>query len=762
MLNKKIKSIGVLTSIAWIISLIVTNTDAFALPSVQHLSSIENKNSRSGDRYWRSGKINKAIAVWQKEALIYRRRGRKEQEIEALLKVAQGYISLGKFRLAVIELGKVQALAPSDSKSIAITQRRLGNAYNGIGNNSKAIAFYKGSLKHEKALPTLNNLVNLLHQRSQDTTNKARLARQDKDAAKYRMEAKQDSSAALKYARQALTLSQTNHSTSSVRALIEWNSLSRQLDFQQLARGEAILSVLPPSEELGYLMLNWAEIDGTDKALWLQKTRLLAESINNSYLKAHAFLDSGNFARKQGDLESALKYAQLAQIEAQSVSDYNSLFRAQQLAGSIYRKTKTKTKAINAYRSAIASIDIVTQNTGSTNKRQITNLTEAIEPVYRETLELLLEDSQANSPYLKEALLIFDKIRLAQLSRYFGENCFKVRRSSPNPISLLNKNAAVISSITLKNKTYFILQLSDGQLLLSETKIPKAELVEQANKWNSRLTDRATFEFREGSEKFYDLIIKPFEAELTKSNTEAIVFIHDGILRNLPMAALYDGEEFLAQKWASVSSIGLNFTPTAKRKEEETKILAFGLQGNIPGWTPLYNVIHEIERIQNLVGGDKFLNSEFTLSNMYQQLGKEEYGTIHFATHGYFGGTAETSFILAHEREISVFELEGVLSRSKQIPNLLVLSACETALSSERSILGLGGVAARSGVRSTIGTLWPVLDDEQNEMITAFYRYWQNSQYNKATALQKLQIEQIKIYAHPKKWAALTLIGDYR
>ena len=270
MLSEKNKSIGVLTSIGWTIAFMLINTDALALPSVQHESLMENKTPTSGgdypsdtlrDRYWQSGRINEAIAVWQQEALVYRSRGRKKEEIETLLKIAQGYISLGKFRLAVVELNKVETLAPSDPKFIATTQRRLGNAYQGLGNDSKAIAFYKESLKHQRTLPTLNNLVNLLHQRSQDTTDKAKLARQDKDAAKYRTSAKQDRTAALTYARIALNKAQTNQSTSSVRALIEWNNLSQQLDFQQLARGEAILLSLPASEEAGYLMLNWAEID---------------------------------------------------------------------------------------------------------------------------------------------------------------------------------------------------------------------------------------------------------------------------------------------------------------------------------------------------------------------------------------------------------------------------------------------------------------------------------------------------------------------
>jgi len=97
----------------------------------------------------------------------------------------------------------------------------------------------------------------------------------------------------------------------------------------------------------------------------------------------------------------------------------------------------------------------------------------------------------------------------------------------------------------------------------------------------------------------------------------------------------------------------------------------------------------------------------------------------------------------------------------------LVLSACETAVSSESAILGLAGIAARSGVKTTLGSLWPVIDDEQQKIIKSFYSYWQSPKYNKATALQKMQTEQIlgsanHPPAHPQKWASLSLIGAYK
>ncbi|MEL6928832.1 MAG: CHAT domain-containing protein [Cyanobacteria bacterium J06600_6] len=285
-------------------------------------------------------------------------------------------------------------------------------------------------------------------------------------------------------------------------------------------------------------------------------------------------------------------------------------------------------------------------------------------------------------------------------------------------------------------------------------------MIKLAQQWQVSLNDGSNWDFRSGSSFFYELILKPFEAELEKVNPQVLVFIHDGILRNLPMAALYDGEKFLAQKWANVSSIGLNFTSIAK-KQEDFEALVFGLEDSPAGWLRLENVKQEVTFVRDLLGGEKFLNSQFTVNNLSNQLEENNYSVVHLATHGYFGGTSETSFILAYDRKVSAAKLEEILLKSDRVIELLVLSACETAVGNERSLLGLAGIAARSGVASTLGSLWQVQDDQQSETIEGFYTQIKMNNVNKAIALQQVQIEKIKNLAHPQQWAALNLIGDW-
>jgi CHAT domain-containing protein len=142
-------------------------------------------------------------------------------------------------------------------------------------------------------------------------------------------------------------------------------------------------------------------------------------------------------------------------------------------------------------------------------------------------------------------------------------------------------------------------------------------------------------------------------------------------------------------------------------------------------------------------------------------LNENNYSILHLATHGFFGGTAQTSYLLAFDREISMVELEKVLKSGRQSPSLLVLSACETSLSSKLSVLGLAGVAAKSGVGNVIGSLWQIQDENQTKVVEQFYANLNQDLSNTAIALQKVQVEQIHQFAHPQEWAALNLIGNY-
>jgi CHAT domain-containing protein len=695
---------------------------------------------------------------------------RNQEEIEALLKISKIHLQLGQFRSAIAELNRAEAIPSSNTHLKALIKTRIGSAESGMGKYSKAVSAYKSSLEQETSVSTLNNLVIALQKLQQSSLLKAKEAYSAEETQKYHKQAKDYQSQALKYATEAFAISQGQTSLSAVRSLIEYHNLTNhQLNHEQLARGRAILERLPTSHSLGFMMLNWAAIDVNNTDTWLKSAKYLAQRLGNRSLESYVFLELGHFYNLSGKLQQALSAARSAQSLSRSKLPSDSLYRSQWLAAQIAQKMGLDFIAINNYRNAIASIDILGRSIEPTSSEEISQFNLEIQPVYKNALELILNKPNIRATDLKQALVISDKLRLSQLRSYFGDHCFEIKPQERGNSHQKNRNAASINSIILKDKTVFILELPNGQLKKSEAKITRSQLINQAQQWSEQLMTGYTWEFLTGSRFFYDLIIKPFEAELKQANLSVLVFTHDGILRNLPMAALSNDQKFLIEKWAVISSLGIKSTSQSIEKPK-LKALVFGLsKPQQQGWSTLDMVPSEVENVNQSVDGEKFLNRDFTVNNLRQQLQQDHYSVVHLATHGYFGGSAENSFILAYDQKIDLLQLEDILTHTRENPTLLVLSACQTAVNSELAFLGLAGVAAKSGVDSTLGSLWQVQDESQSEVMKYFYSDLETEDENRtmkpsqryALALQKIQIEQIRSLVHPQIWAALTLIGDW-
>ncbi|HEY9653571.1 MAG TPA: CHAT domain-containing protein, partial [Coleofasciculaceae cyanobacterium] len=191
---------------------------------------------------------------------------------------------------------------------------------------------------------------------------------------------------------------------------------------------------------------------------------------------------------------------------------------------------------------------------------------------------------------------------------------------------------------------------------------------------------------------------------------------------------------------------------------------------------------------QQLWKGKFFLNAAFTLENLKDQRRQQEFGIIHLATHAEFNpGDPSNSYIQLWNRKLRLDELQE-LQLSEPPVELLVLSACRTALGNEDAELGFAGSALQAGVDSTLATLWYVSDRGTLALMTDFYR--QLSQIPiKSEALQQAQIalirgnvriENNRLYysgksitlppewskdevlnlSHPYYWAGFTLVGN--
>ena len=269
------------------------------------------------------------------------------------------------------------------------------------------------------------------------------------------------------------------------------------------------------------------------------------------------------------------------------------------------------------------------------------------------------------------------------------------------------------------------------------------------------------------AQQLYDWLIRPLETQLQQANPEALVFVLDGSLRNLPMSVLHDGEEFLVEQYAIALTPGLQLLEPRPLAEQDLQALVVGLSEARDGFSALPNVETEVAAIQTQVPGEVLLNEGFEKAEFATQLTESSFPIVHMATHGQFSSDPEHTFILAWDDRIQAAEFGSLLQQGERqrgnAVELLVLSACETAAGDDRAALGLAGVAVRSGARSTLATLWLVDDAGTSVIMADLYQQLQDTTLTKAEALRQAQLQLLnnEQYQHPFFWAPFVLIGNW-
>jgi len=247
---------------------------------------------------------------------------------------------------------------------------------------------------------------------------------------------------------------------------------------------------------------------------------------------------------------------------------------------------------------------------------------------------------------------------------------------------------------------------------------------------------------------------------------DTLVFVPDGPLRTIPMAALHDGNQFLINRYPIAITPSLNLTDPRPLKREGAKVLLLGLTQAVQGFSGLPYVADELKSIRELYGGELLLNDEFRLARVEDELKKEPFSIVHIASHGQFGADVGDTFILSFDEKFTMDRLSqyvGLFKFREEPLDMLALSACETAAGDDRAALGLAGVAVRAGARSALATLWHINDPASYELVMEFYRQLRNPSISRAAALQAAQLKLLNDlrYDHPGYWAPFLLINNW-
>lgn len=761
------------------------------------------------------GQAEAALKSWQEAETFYKKEDDMVGIIGSHINQAEAMQALGLYRRTEQILTEVEAeiLRLNDLPLQAKGLHNLGN-----------LLRQKGDLDESHRILTQSLAVTQQLQSPQaESQVLLSLANTERTLAK-RSEFFKDQNAANNYIKDALNHYQKAATAATLpltRIQAKLNHLSLLVETKQLPNAQIIvpqilteISTLPVSRASVYAHVNLAEtlikisrlsnnslsvIDKQQKTNNQKPTTIIqiletaiqqAESLEDERAKSYSLGTLGKLYENTKDLTKGKNVTEKALLVAQQINASDIAYQwqwqlgrlLQQEADTIGQNQAANPEAIEYYTAAFHTLGTLRSDIVSLNPEIQFSFRESVEPIYRQLVDLLLRSPNPPKENLIQARNVMEALQLAELDNFFRDAC-----ATPAAVNIDNvdKQAGIIYPIILENRLEVILKLpgEDNLRHYANQGVSEAKVDAAVQEFRTALTKRSTSisQIKKLSQQIYDWLIKPFENELEtgakseESQVKTLVFVLDGSLRNIPPAALYDGEKYLIEKYAIAMTPGLQLLEPKPLVSQNIKALIAGAT-NAPSFqkekfTSLDNVEAELKEIGGELSNSETLQDQnFLEENIQTQINSAPFNIVHIATHGKFSSNPQETFILDWNKRITVKDLDSLLRINNPTEataiELLVLSACETAAGDKRAALGLAGIAIRAGAHSTLATLWQVNDASTAAFMLRFYQQLSNPEISKAEAIRNTQIAFLSEYPdtdynRPYYWAPFILVGNW-
>ena len=353
---------------------------------------------------------------------------------------------------------------------------------------------------------------------------------------------------------------------------------------------------------------------------------------------------------------------------------------------------------------------------------------------------------------------------------------------------------------------------AEGTAIQRNIDITRQQVLEVVQQFQSTVTNpRRPTAYLKPAQQLHQWFIEPIESDLQDRGIQNLVFSLDTGIRSVPMAALqrpqasvnqkdqnkqtdkispteYKSQGFLIERYSLGLMPSLSLMDTRYVDIRDSQVLAMGAS-TFDRLNPLPSVPIELSLItQDIWSGESFLNEAFTLKNFKTAHATNQYQVIHLATHANFEpGGLSNSYIQLWKNKLLLNELRSLNLGDPQV-ELLILSACRTALGDAESELGFAGAAVLAEVKSVLGSYWEVRDEATLGLMTSFYQHLRDVPM-KAEALRQAQLSllhrkvriddgklllgnqqfllpnslsasELDTFTHPYYWSSFTVIGS--
>ncbi|WP_084669129.1 CHAT domain-containing protein [Spirulina major] len=574
---------------------------------------------------------------------------------------------------------------------------------------------------------------------------------------------------------------------------------SRDRFFQQLNLADQLLNYydltgqLPDHQEaIAHLLtdtLNSVNVPGSSSSICDTSTSQTTDAL----VAAYAFLYLGTLQEKQGQGSQAQACTEAAFWLAQPLHHKPLLYQVQwQMGRLLARSPHRRPEAIAAYENTLDILDQIRADLVSLNQSEFRfSFRNGVEPVYRELMALLLASDSAAAPKqagntesasspddLQRVTDVLAELQVATIEDYLRCNLQASDHQTAAELAQATEssNAVLIYPILTENRLEIILKHPQSGMLIrrSAGAMTEAELNRQITQLHWAIHRDRTPQNSPIFHQLYQQFIAPIAPELAKTGADTLIFGLDRFFQNIPMAALYDGEQYLVENYALAVNVGLPLYANSELPPPDrfNILLTGNSQAFKTGNIQLPFVAQELKQIQTLWPEQATVlqDEAFTLDALRENLRTEPFSIVHLATHGFFSSSPDKTYILTQDQQVDLTAIATLLQhRAASTPEaiqLLVLSACQTATGDRRAALGLAGMAVQTGARSAIASLRQVPDRSTANLMTELYTALKTPDITRAQALQQAQLALLQDpesgLVAPKHWSSFILIGNWQ
>ncbi|MEQ8996940.1 MAG: CHAT domain-containing protein [Coleofasciculus sp. B1-GNL1-01] len=748
--------------------------DTLPANTPEHLRVQAQAFNTQGTLQLAQGQPEAALKTWQHASQLYRQIPDEPGIIRSQINQALALRALGLYRRARNTLVQLETTLPTQPNNPlkAATYANLGNLHRSLGHPQDAQETLQKSLDIARTLNSPADISAALL----GLGNTARSQDQNEQAIDYYQQA----------AASAISPNaQFEASVNQLDLLLETNQ--RQPATTLIPQLQELAQNLPTTRPAIYAQIHFAQtlthhqtqlkstLSAQEIAQILAHAQQQAQYLNDTVAESYALGYLGHLYETAQQWQDAETLTRQALAQAKNTPEV--AYHWQWQLGRLLKAQHQLQAATNAYTSAYKTLKLLRGDLVAANPDIKFTFRDEVEPVYRDLVDLLLSGtSEPSQDNLKQAREVMETLQVAELENFFQSACLDSTVQVDQVVDEKDPTAAIIYPIVLEDRIEVILKLPDEANLIHyrspDFDLSRKKVETTVKRFRSNLQDPFTHPaIKEDGQTLYNWLIKPARPYLERHGIKTLIFVLDEPLRNIPMAALYDGEKYLVQTYATALLMGLEVRDSHRLERNRMDVLAASLTEPPPqvgNFATLVNANPELDKIKAAGIPVTFIRDEdFTETALEQRLERSHFDIVHLATHGQFGDKPEDTFILAADTKILLNQFSQLFRRQQSTTTqgieLLLLSACRTATGSNRAVLGIAGAAIQAGTKSAIASLWSLDDLSSVTFTEAFYQHLGQPGVSRAEALRRAQQAMLQDanYQAPLFWAAYVLVGSW-